>query len=48
MWEIFAYSNPMEILIYGGLKNCLAYQYPEKRVVVNSIAEFVEKEEWGG
>ena len=44
MWEIFAYSNPMEIRIYGVLKNCLAYQYPEKRVV-NSIAEFVEEEE---
>ena len=42
--DLCIYSNPMEILIYGVLKNCLAYQYPEKRVV-NSIAEFVEEEE---
>ena len=41
--DLCIYSNPMEILIYGALKNCFEYQYPEKRVV-NSIAEFVEGE----
>ena len=44
--DLCIYSNPMEILIYGALKNCFEYQYPEKRVV-NSIAEFVEGERGG-